>query len=164
MEVIKLNMSEKIKAIRVRNGMTQKELSEKSGVAEITIRKLEKSDNNPKLDTLWKIAHALNVSILDILDLSNSPYTVDEVGESLFKEADTDLKNRKIENIVAALEKIGYKLDVIAFQNYVLFVEKDKKHSKQITDEQLLALEKESDSYLKYKFEELLKEFKSTGE
>lgn len=43
--------------------LTQEELSEASSVAKITISTLERGDSIPKVDTLWKLAQALNTDL-----------------------------------------------------------------------------------------------------
>lgn len=59
----------KIKQFRKEKGLTQKELAAKLGVAEITIRKYESGDREPKLDQLEKIASALDIEFLDLMDI-----------------------------------------------------------------------------------------------
>ena len=51
----------KIREFRKARGMTQKELGEKSGIAEPTIRRYELGKLNPKFETVKTIATALNV-------------------------------------------------------------------------------------------------------
>lgn len=57
----------KIKQFRKDKGLTQKELATKLGVAEITIRKYESGDREPKLDQLQKIASALDVAVEELI-------------------------------------------------------------------------------------------------
>lgn len=63
-----MTTAEKIKALREKLGITQAELAERSGLSEISIRKYEKNERNPKFQTLSRIALALNVSISDLLE------------------------------------------------------------------------------------------------
>lgn len=67
----------KIKEIRQQKGLTQKQLSEKCGMYESQIRKYENGNANPKLETLKKIADALEVPLDDLLGydevFNNSP-------------------------------------------------------------------------------------------
>ena len=49
-----------IKAMRKEKGLTQKQLGEKCGMKESQIRKYELGNGNPKLETLERIADALN--------------------------------------------------------------------------------------------------------
>ena len=60
-----------LERIRKEKGLTRKELSEKSGIAEITILSLEQGKTdvmNIKLSTLINLAMALNVKVIDLLD------------------------------------------------------------------------------------------------
>lgn len=58
---------------RQRLGLTQKELGEKAGIAEPTIRRYELGKLNPKYETLEKIAGALGVWVTNLIDNSESP-------------------------------------------------------------------------------------------
>lgn len=57
----------RIKQFRKEKGLTQKELANKLNVAEITIRKYESGDREPKLEQLEKIASALDIEFLDLM-------------------------------------------------------------------------------------------------
>ena len=59
---------EKIKKTRKQKKMTQKQLGELCGIADSNIRKYENGKQNPKFETLAKIAKALDVSIIELLD------------------------------------------------------------------------------------------------
>lgn len=76
-------IGDKIKELRLRNGLTQKSLGEKCGIAEPTIRKYELGKLNPKVETVKKIADALNVPVSEIMDWSKFdeqyPHLADEV-------------------------------------------------------------------------------------
>lgn len=54
---------ESIKIARKKAGITQKELAQKTGLAEITIRQYETSKREPGMDKLEKIANALDIDI-----------------------------------------------------------------------------------------------------
>lgn len=57
-----MNIGERIRAIRKSKGMTQKQVAEECGMADSAIRKYESGSQKPKLETLQRIATALNVS------------------------------------------------------------------------------------------------------
>lgn len=57
----------KIKEIRLQKQLTQKQLGDKCGMYESQIRKYETGKANPKIETLQKIADALEVSVSDLL-------------------------------------------------------------------------------------------------
>lgn len=58
----------RIKEIRMQKGLTQKQLGDKCGIADANIRKYENGKQNPKMETLQKIADALGVPIYEFLD------------------------------------------------------------------------------------------------
>lgn len=61
---LKLNIiGEDIKRTRKYRGLTQKKLGELCGIAESNIRKYENGKQNPKKETLQKIANALNARV-----------------------------------------------------------------------------------------------------
>ncbi len=57
------NYSDVFATARKNSGLTQKELAEKSGIAQGDISKLEKGLKNPSLKTLEKIANALGMTL-----------------------------------------------------------------------------------------------------
>lgn len=57
------------KAAKNGKGMTQKELGEACGINEANIRKYENGRQNPKYETLQKIASALDVNVTDLLGI-----------------------------------------------------------------------------------------------
>lgn len=67
-----MNIGEKIKLYRKKSGLTQKQLAEKIGRKEITIRKYESGEREPRISIIHDICEALNIPI-------------DEFGEELFE-------------------------------------------------------------------------------
>ena len=66
-----MTIGEKIKKARQEKNITQKELAEQIGCAEITIRQYESNKREPKLEIIKKIATVLNITVLELLpDLS----------------------------------------------------------------------------------------------
>lgn len=61
-----MTTGEKIREARLSAGLTQKRLSELTGIAEPTIRKYESNRLNPKKETLEKIALPLSVHYLSL--------------------------------------------------------------------------------------------------
>lgn len=57
-----MNTGENIKRIRKEKGITQKQLATDAGISEISIRKYEAGDREPKIETIQKIANSLGVS------------------------------------------------------------------------------------------------------
>ena len=62
-----MTVGERIKEQRKNYGLTQKQLAEKMGVAEITIRQYELGKRIPSLDVLQNIAEAIEVSLRDLI-------------------------------------------------------------------------------------------------
>jgi len=62
-----VTVGQNIKVIRKEKGITQKKLSELTGLAEITIRQYEADKFIPKIQQVEKIASALNVTPFDIM-------------------------------------------------------------------------------------------------
>lgn len=58
-----------IKRIRKERGITQKQLGELCGIAEPNIRKYENGKQNPKLETVEKIATALGVTAFELMGM-----------------------------------------------------------------------------------------------
>lgn len=78
-----MDVSENIKKHRKKKGLTQKELSELSGLSEITIRKIEAGDSNPKIATLASIADALEIPVMTLY------------GKEPFIKIGTDIRNAR---------------------------------------------------------------------
>ncbi len=57
-----MNVGERIKSLRKDRGLTQKELSKLSSISEISIRKYENGDRQPKQKAIYHLAKALDVS------------------------------------------------------------------------------------------------------
>lgn len=64
-----LTIAENIKQIRRKRGMTQKELGELCGINEVNIHKYEYGKQKPKIETIERIAKALGVSCMEIMDI-----------------------------------------------------------------------------------------------
>ena len=73
-----------IKQARKSRGLTQKQLAEKAGIAEISLRQYENNKRKIRLDTLISIANALNIVLSEMVDL-------EELG---FREPDASTLNQ----------------------------------------------------------------------
>jgi len=62
-----VTIGERIRALRKERGMTQKQVAEKCGMADSAIRKYESGSQTPKVETLQRIADALNVPLFSLL-------------------------------------------------------------------------------------------------
>ena len=148
-----MNKGENIKKLRKERGLTQKKLGDLCNIAESTIRRYEIGDLNPKLETIMKIAAALEVPYFHLLDEADrdailngkkNPYT-DEVTQQ-----------RQIYDITNKLTKLGFTVDAgLNVKNNTVGIFLDNDLYLVATDEELIALEKDSNDYLKFKLIEL---------
>ena len=63
-----MTVKENIRRIRKEKGLTQKQLGELCQMNEVQIRQYELGKANPKIETIEKIASALGVNIVDIME------------------------------------------------------------------------------------------------
>lgn len=92
MKTTKELLGARIKELRKAKRLSQDELSEKINIDPKHISRIEVGKSYPSLDTLEKIAKALNVEIKDLFEfmhLSRSKELTDNVSK-LLKEADED--------------------------------------------------------------------------
>lgn len=72
--MIMMSIGESIRNLRKKAGFTQKQLAEKVGVNEVTIRSYEAEKYNPKMNTLTKLCVALDCKITDLIDEDSKKY------------------------------------------------------------------------------------------
>ena len=107
------NLGERIKSLRAEQHMTLPALSDSSGLSKGLLSKLENNfKSNPSIDTLFKLAEGLNVTLADILETEqaqikrvvpeNKPEWLDGLVKMLGKDPDPSildamyvLQNRK---------------------------------------------------------------------
>jgi len=65
-------LGERIRAIRTRKGFTQKQMADKSKLNINTLSMVEKGKTSPSIGTLQRLARALDVSIAEFFDSSES--------------------------------------------------------------------------------------------
>lgn len=63
-----MKFGDKMKAERKKKGLAQKELGKKLGVSQAMIAQYENGERNPKVETIKKIAEALEVDISTLVD------------------------------------------------------------------------------------------------
>ena len=83
-----MTVGERIKAARISAKMTQAELAKKLEISYVVISQYENGKRNPKLETLQKIADALEVPVSDLLGLptpanSDSPELTNQLFDNL---------------------------------------------------------------------------------
>ena len=111
-----MTVGEKIRTYRTMRGISQKMLGELAGgINEVTIRKYEAGDRNPKPDQLLKIANALGISINIFMDFDIE--TVSDVLSLVFKmdeQVDLTVTGNKNESGEYDPETIYFKFDHLA--------------------------------------------------
>lgn len=95
------NVGEKIKFYRQQKGYTQKKLGELCGMADSAIRRYESGRANPKIETLVKIANALDCNIIDLDDSLKAEYNE-------LQEAEKNIHS----SLKQITESLNYSLDV----------------------------------------------------
>ena len=145
-----MNIGEKIRKARKEKKLTQEKLGEKLGVSGAMIAQYETGKRNPKMETLNKIAKALDVPITEldanIIDLSELSMntTIDDEKKS------NPFWRHELED---TLNKIGYSIgfdeELPAFWiNY-------PDGSLEVTEDELKELQRTTVSYIKFQLEEL---------
>jgi len=79
----------RIKEIRIKNGVSQMELSLKSNLSQSFIANLEKGKKQPSVLTLIRIAEALNVNPQNFFPEPINPNTKEETKEKIRKLLDS---------------------------------------------------------------------------
>ncbi len=104
-------MEKKIKTYRKMRGISQKMLGELAGgINEVTIRKYEAGDRNPKPEQLLKIANALGINIFMDFDIE----TVSDVLSLIFKmdeQLDVEFMGKKNKKGEYAPDSISLKFN-----------------------------------------------------
>lgn len=95
-----MSIAENIKYLRKQKQMTQKNLAEKSGLAEITIRQYESGRYIPKMESVYKLRKALDCNIYEILDkpaelLEFSKSEYEKVNDLLYVQKDLPDNKKK---------------------------------------------------------------------
>jgi len=93
---IKVLIGLRLKELRRAKSMTQEMLSEKVGISSKYLSSIERGKENPTLDTLIKLAIALNVELSDMFSIFHHGKTPKELKlfvSTLLKDADTEKLN-----------------------------------------------------------------------
>lgn len=116
-----MTTGEKIKYLRMQKRLTQKEVASRCGIADSAIRKYESGKVTPKLETIQKIATALNVPFISLLDNDN------DIGAALVHKIEQradELRQQNIGNGRAILSQEELdRLISAAEQEHIAFLE-----------------------------------------
>jgi len=75
-----MNLGERIKELREKAGITQKELALRMGITPAVVGQYERGGRNPKTSMLLKFANALDVPFIDLFRYSDIPMS-DEINQ-----------------------------------------------------------------------------------
>ena len=105
MKEIKELFGKRIKELRRNLGLSQEELAEKAEISSRYLSRVEMGQQFPSIDTLVKLAKALNVELKDFFEFAHetpNPRELKEILDGLLKEADED-KLRLLVKVVRAV-------------------------------------------------------------
>lgn len=160
-----MSTSENIKRIRKERGMTQLELAQKCNILYQTLGKYERGILNPKLETMRKIANALDVTIGDIVD-DWGEYSIEEICNDFTKVQERDyykeLNKRQISLIYELIGTIfketgKYPINLNDIDGLNIFMDKKFTEYKTLSNEELKAIEKDVLNYLDFLLDKALK-------
>ena len=100
---LNMNIGENIKYIRKSKGLTQRELAEKIGVTDSAITRYEKGDREPNIETLNKIATALEVTINDLIKNEEKASNKNSIG---IRFLDMNKLGNEKEQIIKVVEEM----------------------------------------------------------
>lgn len=112
-----MSVGENIKTYRKNKHLTQKQLADKIGLSEITIRRYEKNTNVPTIEILNKISEVLDVSTNNLLNPHDkSKYELEEAllnGSSdipkLVSNFESSAKDESVRNFRNLIEVLDWK-------------------------------------------------------
>ena len=105
-----MTLPENIKRIRKEKGLTQKKLGELCGIDEANIRKYESGKQNPKIETVERIAIALDCSSYDLRGIPKDSifYDMTQIGDYIqFNRTNLGLSPKELS------EKLGISIETL---------------------------------------------------
>lgn len=104
-------IGERIKELRNIRNLTQKELSKKANIAEITIRNYEANKYKPKIEQMRKLALALNVSVDSLM--GDSVFQYDNTQKTIVGKRIKEKRKEQNITLEQLAKKLGYSLETI---------------------------------------------------
>ncbi len=104
---IKFLFGKRLKELRKTLGLSQDELAEKTDISSKYLSRIEMGQHFPSINTLVKLANALNVELKDFFEFAHettSTLELKEILNSLINEADED-KLRLLVKVTRAVVK-----------------------------------------------------------
>lgn len=120
-----MTVGERIKEARKKCNLTQRQLGKKLGVSQQMIGQFENNKNPPKIETISKIANALNVPLFKLLGWEHAEdYIADRI---LTKKFELEDSGADTETIQTELDKIDI-LEELGLKN--MLIEEDNRREK----------------------------------
>jgi len=91
-----------LRTLRKREGLTIKEVSQRSGISQAVISKLERNQSRAELDTLYKLSRVFGMNSADLLSLSENR-TAQRLEAEAFTSAGFQFERVRYGNLVAYL-------------------------------------------------------------
>lgn len=106
-----MTVGKKIRELRKRAGLTQKELGKLSGTSETTIKQYELEKRQPRMEQLQKVATALDVQVNDLLPWESIPEIRNTVYASDLEMLDIFYENKHFNYSKSEQEKIKQEIN-----------------------------------------------------
>jgi transcriptional regulator with XRE-family HTH domain len=104
-----MEIGEKIKLIRNKRGLTQKELGKKIGVTAVTVGQWETGKRNPKYETLQRISNALEIDVSELFEppTKEELKILNEAYININKAVDEFLESERKSNLNSYFDKLN---------------------------------------------------------
>ena len=96
-----MSFAENLKRIRKSKGLSQKELAEKLGVSQPSYAQYERGARNPKVETIRKIANALDIPVEEL----NPPSNLEKLASKFSKMVDETILREQ--NLISNYRKLN---------------------------------------------------------
>lgn len=103
-----MTVAENIKRLRKERGFTQKQLAERCGMAESTLRQYEIGYRCPKIETLHRIAKALDKSIILLVEGCEDKYPLSEKDFQIDIENSMTDEEKELANLLHVFQNTIY--------------------------------------------------------
>ena len=111
-DILKKDLANKIRSLRLQNNLTLKELSFKSDISEKYMGEIERAEKNPSLLIIVSIVNALRIDLIELLDFNSQISTnIDERKAKLIKYILNKMRNKDINDIDKAFNILKITFD-----------------------------------------------------
>lgn len=98
---LRKNLGRRLKELRMKKGLTQEELAEKTGLSVTFVGLVERGINTPSLETCNKIARALGITLDELFYFQKDDKKLDLIKSLLFKIRKGSVEELSLINEVA---------------------------------------------------------------